>query len=1081
MNGSVTQGVYTGTKYNYGDDSRGEVIVDDQDNVYIAAPTTSPNFPVSAAAFQPNKSPGQDGVVVKMSPDLTTRIWASYFGGNQEDAIHTIKLDANNNVYIAGGTRSNNLPTTNGVFQPFYIGDTDGFVAHIAANGQSILECTYLGTNSYDQVYLMDLDRDGDVYVVGQSTGLFPIVDPLAGTIYQVGSGRQFVAKYSPDLGNIIFSTRFGSPNGNFPNISPTAFLVDVCDNMYITGWGGQTNLITGSPNQGNTNGLPVTSDAYDSSTDGSDFYLMVLDRDAQNLVYGSFFGSQTVSEHVDGGTSRFDKNGVVYHAVCAGCGGSSTFPTTPGVVSTSNNSSNCNLAIFKLAFDLAGVEAEFTPLDENNQPILTIEGCAPLLVNFRNESFEGATPTNVSYFWDFGYGGGTSTNFEPIFLYPEAGVYEVMLIITDSASCNITDTTFRTITVVPPPEVDAGPDFQTCPGDTVVLQTLSPAASYSWSPAAFVVGDPNQPTVNVRVPSSSRFILTITDSTGCTASDTVFISTDNALTVIADPDTVICRGGNAPLGVDVQGNRGPIVSYQWTTVPVGAPISDPTVANPFTAGLDTTTLFIVEVEDSLGCTGVDTMRIEVFEVFTLEDTFICRGDTITISTNNGLFFSWTPDDGTISAVDIASPQVWPDQTTIYTVEAQSIDGCISVKDIEIEVRDNPIAGAGDDQELCIGESVRLNATGGETYSWTPILGLSTADSASTLATPDLSTNYIVTVTDTSGCSDEDTVLVTVHPLPNIDAGEDATICEQEEIQLQATGGEIYEWTPTQGLSDPSISNPVASPTDTILYRVSALDQNGCQNQDSILISVIPKPITTVDGVNLCSQGFIELTAQGGDSYIWSTGDSSAVIQVTPDQRTTYTVNALVGNCVGFPDTITVDAAFGYPSAAFDYTLNSNFAPQLVDIINTSTGAIRYEWDPGFGNPTREENPQFGYPGAGTYTIQLIAYSVGDCPDTAIQVINLDNVTLLVPSAFTPNFDDHNDQFIIGYRGIRSLNVQIFSRWGMKIFEADSPDFFWDGTYRDRPVPEGVYVFVIRAVGENDQQYVRKGTVTLVR
>ena len=106
---------------------------------------------------------------------------------------------------------------------------------------------------------------------------------------------------------------------------------------------------------------------------------------------------------------------------------------------------------------------------------------------------------------------------------------------------------------------------------------------------------------------------------------------------------------------------------------------------------------------------------------------------------------------------------------------------------------------------------------------------------------------------------------------------------------------------------------------------------------------------------------------------------------------------------------------------------------------------------------------------------------MGDCPDTAIQVINLDNVTLLVPSAFTPNFDDHNDQFIIGYRGIRSLNVQIFSRWGMKIFEADSPDFFWDGTYRDRPVPEGVYVFVIRAVGENDQQYVRKGTVTLVR
>ena len=108
-------------------------------------------------------------------------------------------------------------------------------------------------------------------------------------------------------------------------------------------------NPAGGGVTTSSTLGLPVTSDAFQSTTDGSDFYLMVLNEDAASLAYATFFGG-TASEHVDGGTSRFDKGGRVDQAVCAGCGG--TFPTTPGAWSSTDMGQNCNLGVFKIDFE---------------------------------------------------------------------------------------------------------------------------------------------------------------------------------------------------------------------------------------------------------------------------------------------------------------------------------------------------------------------------------------------------------------------------------------------------------------------------------------------------------------------------------------------------------------------------------------------------------------------------------------------------------------------------------------------------------------------------------------------------------
>src|SRR5205814_539981 len=136
-----------------------------------------------------------------------------------------------------------------------------------------------------------------------------------------------------------------------------TAFLVDTCENIYAAGWGRCINFGSTYPGSDNFN-MPLTPDAFQSSTDGCDFYFIILNANATSLLYGTYFGGAVSEEHVDGGTSRFNSSGMVYESVCAGCGGHSDFPTQPGVVSQTNNSTNCNNAVIKFDLLLASAQA---------------------------------------------------------------------------------------------------------------------------------------------------------------------------------------------------------------------------------------------------------------------------------------------------------------------------------------------------------------------------------------------------------------------------------------------------------------------------------------------------------------------------------------------------------------------------------------------------------------------------------------------------------------------------------------------------------------------------------------------------
>ncbi|HMO61575.1 MAG TPA: PKD domain-containing protein [Ferruginibacter sp.] len=447
---SQNDGAYD-TRRNYGDDARSEVIIDAAGNIYMAGCTQSSNFPTTPGVFQPAFGGGpstgpvrQDGVVLKFNPNLSQVLFSSFFGGAGNDACFVLSINpANGNVYVAGGTTSNNLPgsTANTISTSYQGGVTDGFVTIIRPDGSAIVSTTYIGTTGNDLVYGIKFDRFGYPYVNGTTTGNWPVINAS----FSNAGGKQFICKLQSDLSAYVYSTVFGT-NSGVPNISPTAFLVDRCENVYVSGWGGTFNNGKGYPNAG-TSGLPVTPNAVQSVTDGSDFYFFVLEKDAASQLFGSFFGQRNgFNDHVDGGTSRFDENGIIYQSLCANCGNTPGvfFPTTPGVWAPSNRSINCAMACVKIEMNFGGVGAS---VKATVNGIVDTIGCVPLDIVFTDTLAKGKR-----YIWHFGDGTPSETTIAPVnsvsHTYTAEGLYRLMLVSIDSTTCNIADTAYVNVRV---------------------------------------------------------------------------------------------------------------------------------------------------------------------------------------------------------------------------------------------------------------------------------------------------------------------------------------------------------------------------------------------------------------------------------------------------------------------------------------------------------------------------------------------------------------------------------------------------------------------------------------------------------
>jgi hypothetical protein len=520
LGGSSNDGLsLSGTELvkNYGDQLRGDVITDSEGNIYISSVTASDDFPMKNGLGTTYAGGGTDALVVKMDAELTEILWSNFLGGKELDAAFSIKLDKDNNLFLAGGTSSDDFPVTANAYDKVFNGEVDGFITKLRADGAAILASTYTGTTLFDQIYFLDLNAADEVYVYGQTTSsLFPRTPG----IYQKQNSGQFLQKFKNDLSAIEFSTVFGSGRG-IPDISPTAFLVNDCGIIYMSGWaGGQLNSFVGGWNT-NSLGLEVSADAIQRTTSGNDFYFIVLYDDAKGFLYGTYLGGNQSLTHVDGGTSRFDKKGTVYHAVCAGCrAGTGTaksdFPTTPEAWSRTNRSTNCNNAAFK--FDLSSLRAIIrTNNPKRTQPGL-MHACMPDKLMFENKSIGGQI-----HEWSMGDGNFYVRNDTAAFLheYKQEGTYLVKLKIIDERTCKGVDST-STYVKVDRRIGKAQPDDDICFGERYPLQA-SGGVAYTWTNDDGFESKLAQPVVSPL--DTMEYQVTITEATGCISRDSVTLN----------------------------------------------------------------------------------------------------------------------------------------------------------------------------------------------------------------------------------------------------------------------------------------------------------------------------------------------------------------------------------------------------------------------------------------------------------------------------------------------------------------------------------------------------------------------------
>jgi gliding motility-associated-like protein len=659
---------WSSLKYNYGDDGRSDIITDNAGNCYIASETQSINFPTTGGAFQTAFGGGtQDGCVFKLNSALTAMTFCTYLGGNSDDACYSIVLNGANEVYVSGGTSSTDFPTTVGTLHTTYQGGAaDGFITHLNAAGSSVLQSSYIGTAAYDQSYFVQLDGNFDVYLYGQTAGAYPVT----GGVYSNANSGQFIHKLNPALSATIYSTVFGS-GALTPNISPSAFLVDTCENVYTAGWGGQC-IPYG--NTGTTFGMPTTANAFQSTTDGCDFYFFVLKKNALSLWYASYFGGNAGSdEHVDGGTSRFDKRGVIYQSVCAGCGGSQNFPTTAGAWSTTNNSFNCNNAVIKMDFQLVNLSAVASAA-----PSDTI--CVGSTMNFVNTSI-GAH----NYIWDFGDASPVDTNMTPSHIYGTIGSYTVTLVAIDSLSCSFSDTTQLFIVVVAPPIVNLGNDTTVCGNLNLPLNAGNPTCTFLWSTGAttqtIFATNPGTYWVNV-------------DNGHCTASDTIVISTLSIPNL--GNDTTLCQGNTVTL--DAGPSNG---TYLWNTGATTQTISVTTSGNYYATV-------------SFGaCSFTDSVQVNFVPLPIVNlgnDTTLCPSQTVTLDAGNpGDNYLWSTGATTQTIVASGNGNI---SVTV------SNGSCARTDSIYIHtIADENLGG---DQNLCDNLFITLDAgyLDNATYQW---------------------------------------------------------------------------------------------------------------------------------------------------------------------------------------------------------------------------------------------------------------------------------------------------------------------------------------------------------------------------
>jgi gliding motility-associated-like protein len=650
----------------------------------------------------------------------------------------------------------------------------------------------------------------------------------------------------------------------------------------------------------------------------------------------------------------------------------------------------------------------------------------------------------------------------------------------TNVNGCINTDSIIITVNMLP--IIFTSNDTAICIGDCAQLNS-SGGTDYLWTPG-INLSDSTIFNPIACPTNATNYLVTVTDTNNCFDTASVSISINPLPVISAGPDLWLCSGDS------IQLNATGGVSYLWTP---SLGLNDTTFANPMASPLDTTNYIVIGFDTNL-CSNTDTIKVIVNDEVPIEtgaDTTICLGDTVMLggapTSPNGTLYTWFPNGGTLNNATLANPFAFPSVTTTYYVVATN-DTCTAIDSVTITVNQPPLINAGIDVDICIGDSAQLNANGGISYLWQPGGLLNDSTIINPIAFPLDTTEFTLFGTDTNGCSAYDSVIVNVNPLPIISAGLATTVCYGDSVQLNATGGISYIWLPSTGLSNDTIPNPLASPSGTTTYVVYGTDINSCINSDSIDVSVNQLVLVDLTDTIICIGEALQFSVLGptGASYLWSPStdlSNTTVYNPITTSLVTITYTVIVTDTNGCKDTTSIlVTAEPKPIADFSFVTSPSCDGILADFTNLSIDAASYLWNFGDGDQSSEINPSHVFSYNSSSDVILTSYSSGLCADTISYPITSgdfeDYFNLNPPSVLTPNGDGLNDLFKVDVPfGIgQCVNIEIFNRWGMKVFDSNNQNSGWDGrTTAGIKVPVGTYFYIIEING-----ITKKGSLTLM-
>jgi len=639
------------------------------------------------------------------------------------------------------------------------------------------------------------------------------------------------------------------------------------------------------------------------------------------------------------------------------------------------------------------------------------------------------------------------------------------LTVIDNITGCQATDQITVTVTGGALNTSAASNPTTICSGQSVQLYALASGGSgvytYTWasSPVGF---SSNNSSPSDNPVGNTIYMLTVSDGFNSVTTN-VFVTVNPTPAANAGNDIAICSGSST--GLNASGGD----NYIWSP---STGLSAINVASP-TASPSSTTQYTVTVTNSYGCSDTDDILVTVNPVPNAvagSDFSICTGSSANLNASGGTVYLWNPSTG-LNNPAIANPIATPVNTVTYIVTATNAQGCTDSDDITVTVNSLPMADAGNDQAICVGRTAALNASGGSSYSWSPSATLSNSGISNPVANPTSTTAYTVTVTDANGCSATDFTTLTVNPLPSANAGSDASICSGNAANLIASGGTSYSWSPSAGLSNTAIANPVASPTSTTTYSVTVSDINSCSNTDDIIVTVFPLPTASAGSDTvMCTGDSVLISASGGVSYTWNSGDSVQSFVVSPLATSTYIVTVTDANgCTNSDDIIVTANTTPVITLASDLTGNVIYTGQLFvvtvdpasyDIYNFYVDTLLVQ--SGQSNSFSSASLSNGQ------TIYILANDDGCVSNTDSLSIEIKQI----PNAFTPrNNDGVNDLFL------KNLDITVFNRWGEKLYEGKDG---WDGKYNGNYVSKGTYYFAIKFDDLNGNISEIKGSITVV-